>query len=146
MVSPKDSSNQVTQVAGAGHGVKNASMPTRYMIDVHAHVGLPKAAFPVAEELHSALDWGGYRSKDPVGFAAIVSEPQADNTDLMISKMDQNGVTHAIIQPTPGNGSSNEFLASMVKRWPDRFFGIYRPEFLMSAAGSGDVSQAKERR
>jgi len=72
--------------------------------------------------------------------------PQADNTDLIISKMDQNGVTHAIIQPTPGNGSSNEFLASMVKRWPDRFFGIYRPEFLMSAAGSGDVSQAKERR
>jgi hypothetical protein len=63
------------------------------MIDVHAHAGLPKAAFPVAEELHSALDWGGYRSKDPVGFAAIVSEPQADNTDLMISKMDQNGVT-----------------------------------------------------
>ncbi len=114
---------------------------TRFLVDVHVHAGAPPGAEGMAEEIHSPMDYALIRSKDPEHFAAVVSQKQVDNSDVLIEKMDENGVTHAIIQPTPGNDASNQRLAEMARRHEGRLFPIYRPEFLMGAVGSGDMTK-----
>lgn len=99
----------------------------------------------MAEEIHSPKDYALLRSKDPKHFAEVVSQEQIDNSDVLIKKMDENGVTHAIIQPTPGNDASNKRLADMARRHEGRLFPIYRPEFLMGAVGSGDMTKEADK-
>ncbi len=53
--------------------------------------------------------------------------------------MDKNGVTHAIIQPTPGKDASNQLVAEAARRQKGRFFPIYRPEALLGNLGTGTM-------
>jgi predicted TIM-barrel fold metal-dependent hydrolase len=117
----------------------------RLLVDVHVHAGAPPGAEAMANEIHSPKDWALQRSKDPKRFAEVVSQEQVDNSDLLIKTMDEHGVTHAIIQLTPGNDAKNERTAEMARRHPGRLFPIYRPDFLMAALGSGELTKKPDK-
>ncbi len=110
------------------------------IVDVHVHAGAPPGAEEMVKQIHSPKDWATQRSKDPVHFAEVMSQEQIDNSDLLIKTMDDHGVTHALIQMTPGMGASNQLVSDMARKHSGRLFPIYRPEFLMGAVGSGDLT------
>ena len=119
---------------------------TRFLVDVHVHAGITSRTEALAEDIHSAKDYAILRSKDPKLFAEIVSDEQIDNSDILLEIMDENGVTHAIIQATPGKDASNKRVADMVRRHPGRFFAIYRPESAMDAIGAGNLANNPDKK
>ena len=121
----------------------NTARPNSSMIvDVHVHAGAPPGAEEMVKEIHSPKDWATQRSRDPVRFAKIMSEDQIDNSDHLVETMESHGVTHALIQMTPGMGATNQKVSDMAKRHEGRLFPIYRPEFAMGAVGSGDLTKS----
>ena len=112
----------------------------RFIVDVHVHAGAPPGAVEMVQEIHSPKDWATQRSNDPVRFAEVMSQEQVDNSDHLVKTMDDHGVTHAVIQMTPGSGATNQRVSDMAQRYEGRLFPIYRPEFLMGAVGSGDLT------
>jgi hypothetical protein len=108
----------------------------RYLVDVHVHVGLAPSLEPVADSIHNSVDWVRYRTEQPRKFAEGFAEPQIDNSDRLIKVMDDYGVTHGVIQPTPGN-TSNDLVALIAKRHRGRLFPLYRPVAWMTATASG---------
>ena len=118
-----------------------SGLNTRFLVDVHVHAGITVGAEALVENIQSAKDYALMRSKDPKLFAEIVSEEQIDNSDVLLKIMEENGVTHAIIQATPGKDASNKRIADMVRRHPGRFFAIYRPESAMDAIGAGNLAK-----
>ena len=110
---------------------------TRFLIDCHVHAGAPAGSEAITEQIHSPKDWALVRSTQPKLFAEVMSHEQVDNSDSLISKMDENGVTHAIIQITPGRGATNQGIADMARRHQGRLFPIYRPESWAGAVGAG---------
>ena len=113
---------------------------TRFVVDVHVHAGAPPGAEEMVKEIHSPADWATQRSKDPVRFAEVMSQQQVDNSDLLIKTMDDHGVTHALIQMTPGWVATNQVISDMATKSSGRLFATYRPEFAMGAVGSGDLT------
>ena len=134
------------QTSNTGQGALMARLPTQHIVDVHVHVGVPPRIGVLAASTHSPRDWLLQRSRDPILFAEMMAEPQVDNSDILLAKMDEQGVTHALIQPAPGRGSANQLIADVARRHAGRFFGLYRPEFLMADVGAGNVSQVRDRR
>ena len=63
----------------------------------------------VGKDIHAPKDYALVRSKDPERFAKVVSEPQIDNSAVLVKKMDEYGVTHAIANSAEPN--------SMPKSW-----------------------------
>lgn len=114
---------------------------TRFLVDVHVHGGASPGIQALAEDVNSPEDWGLVRSKDPERFVKAMAEKQIDNSDRLIEKMDEKGVTHAILQTIPGAGASNKAIAAMARRHEGRFFPVYRPDFLMGAVGAGDMTK-----
>ncbi len=112
---------------------------TRLLVDVHVHAGAPPGAEAMAEEIHSPKDYALLRSKDPEHFAEVVSEKQIDNSDLLVKKMDENGVTHALIQIAPHRNARNKLVADAARRHRGRLFPLYRPEFAVTAAATGTL-------
>ncbi|MGD9964892.1 MAG: amidohydrolase family protein [Hyphomonadaceae bacterium] len=113
---------------------------------MHVHVGTPPRIAALAESINSPRDWLLQRSNDPALFAEMMAEPQIDNSEVLLAKMDEYGVTHALIQPSPGSGSTNQLVADLSRRHSGRWFGLYRPEFLMADVGAGNTSQVRDRR
>ena len=75
-----------------------ASRPaTRFLVDVHVHAGAPAGSEAITKEIYSPKDWALVRSTQPELFAKVMSNKQIDNSDLLLEKMDEKGVTHAII-------------------------------------------------
>ena len=66
----------------------------------------------------------------------MFAEAQIDNTDRLIKIMDSYGVTHAVIQPVPGN-TSIELVANAAKKHKGRLFPLYRPVAFMNATAVG---------
>jgi len=118
---------------------------TRFLVDVHVHAGASAGQQALAEEVNSPEDWALVRSKDPEKFVKAMSEDQIDNSDLLVKKMDEKGVTHAIIQMAPGMGATNNRIADMARRHRGRLFPVYRPEFLMGAVGAGDMTKKPDK-
>ena len=54
--------------------------------------------------------------------------------------MNKYGITHAIIQPTPGMDASNQLVAEAARRSNGRFFPVYRPEALLGDLGTGSMA------
>jgi hypothetical protein len=113
----------------------------RFLVDVHVHVGGAPEVAALAASMKGPKDWVVYRSKDPALFAKMVSLPQEDNSDVLIKKMDENGITQAIIQTVPGKNASNRRVADIARRHEGRLFPLYRPEGLMGALGSGTLPE-----
>lgn len=124
----------------------SASRPnTRFLIDVHVHPGAPKGFEVITKQIHSPKDWALVRSMQPELFAEVMSHEQVDNSDELIAKMDEKGVTHAIIQLAPGRGSTNKLIADMARRHKGRLFPTYRPEFWASAVAAGETKKKPDK-
>ena len=93
----------------------------------------------MAESIHSPADWGAVRTKQPELFAKAMSEGGVDNSEHLLRAMDRHGVTHAIVQTAPGKGITNRMVLDAAEKSGRRFFPIYRPEAVSSAAAKGDL-------
>jgi len=121
----------------AGLANRPAWAPTKYLIDVHAHLGSGPTVAELAPTLHSPQDWGALRTKQPEKFAKAVSEDAVDDSALLLRAMDKFGVTHAILQTAPGKGTNNQMVLDAARNSGGRFFPIYRPEGVSNTAAKG---------
>lgn len=112
---------------------------SRFLLDCHVHVGGSPGLKAMLDQVQTPKDWLALRGKQPEAFAAAAAEPQEDNSDDLIAKMDEYGVTHALIQATPGRNASNQRIADAAKRHEGRLFPIYRPEALLGDLGTGSI-------
>lgn len=94
------------------------------IVDAHVHV----LSFPSFENLEdkirTARDLIEFRDRYPDLFRAGRSEAAIDNSAHLLKRMDQYGITHAVVQPTSGN-TTNEQVAEVVRQHPDRFVGLF---------------------
>ncbi len=111
----------------------------RFLLDCHVHVGGSPGLKAMLDQVQTPKDWLALRGRQPEAFAAAASEPQEENSDDLIAKMDEYGVTHALIQASPGRNASNQMMADAARRHKDRFFPIYRPEALLGDLGTGSM-------
>ena len=111
----------------------------RFLLDCHVHVGGSPALMSLIDQVHTPKDWLALRGKQPEKFAEAASQSQVDNSDDLIANMDEHGVTHAIIQATPGKNASNQRIAEATRRHKGRLFPIYRPEILLGDLGTGTI-------
>jgi predicted TIM-barrel fold metal-dependent hydrolase len=130
--------------SGSGHSGSSATPKARFIVEAHCHGGASPGIMEMGESVNSAAEWGALRTKDPVGFANAMAEPQVDNTDQLIATMDEKGVTHAILQTVPGMGATNKRISDMARKSKGRFFPIYRPEWFMGAVGAGKMGQSPD--
>jgi hypothetical protein len=126
-------------LAVAGVSNRPPWVPTKYLIDCHCHVGSGPTIAELAPTIHSPRDWGALRTKQPEKFAKAVSEDAVDDSEILLRAMDKYGVTHAIIQTSPGKGTNNEMVLGAAKKSKGRFFPIYRPEAVSNAAARGTL-------
>ena len=98
---------------------------TRFLLDCHVHVGGSPALSALIDQVQTPKDWLALRGKQPEAFAVAASQSQVDNSDDLIAAMDEAGVTHALIQPTPGTRrlSSTHWR----RRKSPRLFWMKRP-------------------
>ncbi len=113
--------------------------PTKYLIDVHCHLGSGPTVAELAPSIRSSADWGALRSTQPEKFAQAFSEDAVDDSAVLLGAMDRYGVTHAIIQTAPAKGTTNQMVLDAAKNSNGRFFPIYRPEAISNAAASGTL-------
>jgi hypothetical protein len=123
----------------AGRSNRPSWAPTKYLIDCHCHVGSGPTIAELAPTIHSPRDWGALRTKQPEKFAKAVSEEAVDDSEILLRAMDKYGVTHAIIQTSPGKGTNNQMVLDAAKKSKGRFFPIYRPEAVSNAAARGTL-------
>lgn len=137
----------VSALAGAmpfGISGAHAVSPTRhngtkFLLDCHVHIGGSPALTALIDQVQTPKDWLALRGKQPQAFAAAASQSQVDNSVDLIAAMDAYGVTHALIQATPGKDASNELVADAARRSNGRFFPIFRPEALLGDLGTGTL-------
>ncbi len=126
-------------VSSANAAAQTTRRGTRFLLDCHVHVGGSPGLKAMLDQVQTPKDWLALRGRQPEAFAAAASQPQEDNSDDLIAKMDEYGVTHALIQATPGRNASNQMIADAARRHKDRFFPIYRPEALLGDLGTGSL-------
>lgn len=94
-------------------------------VDVHVHIG----SFPSVESaghlLRTRPDVAAFRTRHPELYQRFAGEPPADNSDRLVSVMDEHGVERALVQPRPG--IDNEFVARLAARHPDRLVALALP-------------------
>ncbi len=117
----------------------STGLGTRFLLDCHVHLGGSPALMALIDQVHTPKDYLALRGKQPEVFAKAASQSQVDNSDDLIAVMDKKGVTHALIQPTPGKNADNQRIAEAARRHKDRFFPIYRPEALLGDLGTGTM-------
>ncbi len=122
----------------------HAAAPTarrgaRFLLDCHVHLGGSPALMDLVDQVHTPKDYLALRGKQPEVFAKAASQSQVDNSDDLIAVMDKNGVTHALIQPTPGKNADNQRIAEAARRYKGRLFPMYRPEALLGNLGTGTM-------
>ncbi len=111
----------------------------RFLLDCHVHVGGSPGLIAMIDQVHSPKDYLALRGKQPEAFAKAASQSQVDNSEDLLATMDKHGVTHALIQATPGRDASNQLVAEAAKRHKGRLFPIYRPEALLGDLGTGTM-------
>jgi hypothetical protein len=123
----------------AGRSNRPSWAPTKYLIDIHVHLGSGPTVGELAPTIHSAADWGALRTSQPEKFAKAVSEDAVDDSAILLGAMDRYGVTHAILQTAPGKGTNNQMVLDAARNSNGRFFPIYRPEAISNAAARGTL-------
>jgi predicted TIM-barrel fold metal-dependent hydrolase len=137
---PPDAFGASAFVEPQGAGTAATRPRTKFLVDCHVHVGAAPSIAPLAASTKSPKDWALARTKYPTEFAKAMTESVVDNSDILVGSMDRHGVTHAVIQAAPGNGSSNQLVLEIAKKYPGRLFPLYRPEYLLAEAGTEGVS------
>jgi predicted TIM-barrel fold metal-dependent hydrolase len=133
----KESSMDTVEIAEVS--AKESWRRTKYLIDCHCHIGAGPSVAKLAESIHSPADWGAVRTRQPELFAKAMSEDGVDNSEHLLRAMDKYGVTHAVVQTAPGKGITNRMVLDAAERSGRRFFPLYRPEAVSSAAAKGEL-------
>ena len=127
----------------------NARGGARFLLDCHVHVGGRAGASPALQQqirqVKSPKDWLALRGKHPEDFAKLLSQPMVDNSDVLLAKMDEYGVTHALIQTSPGRDASNQRVAEAAKKHKGKLFSLYRPESGMGNLGAGTLIRPSDK-
>ena len=126
-------------VSSANAAETPARRGTRFLLDCHVHVGGSPGLKAMVDQVQTPKDWLALRGRQPEAFAKAASQSQVDNSDDLIATMDEAGVTHALIQATPGRDASNQLVSDAAKRHKGRLFPIYRPEALLGDLGTGSM-------
>ena len=93
-------------------------------VDTHVHiVGATPAVGDLQDKIRTVEDVINFNSRYPEIYQARFTEEPVDISDALIQEMDRHGISHAIIQQTPGSGT-NDLVAETVRKHPDRFFGL----------------------
>ena len=122
-------------------GVRQTWRPTKYLIDCHVHLGAGPSVAKLAAGIHSPRDWSAARSTQPELFAKAFGEDVGDNSEHLLRAMDESGVTHAVIQTAPAKGASNQMVIDAAANSGGRFFPLYRPDAVATAAARGTLGQ-----
>ena len=117
----------------------SARRGVRFLLDCHVHVGGSPALAALIDQVQTPKDWLALRGRQPEAFAEAASQSQVDNSNDLVATMNEHGVTHALIQATPGRDASNQMIADAARRHEGRLFPIYRPEALLGDLGTGSI-------
>ena len=126
-------------VPGVHAAAQTARRGTRFLLDCHVHVGGSPALAALIDQVQTPKDWLALRGRQPEAFAEAASQSQVDNSADLIATMDEYGVSHALIQATPGKDASSQLIADAARRHTGRLFPIYRPEALLGDLGPGTI-------
>lgn len=94
-------------------------------IDVHVHIGSFASVEAAGELLRSRPDVAAFRTRHPDLYRRFATESPVDNSPRLLDVMDTHGVTRTLVQPRPG--VSNDFVAELVARNPDRLAALALP-------------------
>ncbi|MFC2047277.1 amidohydrolase family protein [Chloroflexota bacterium] len=97
----------------------------KWLIDSHVHLcgGASKSSMDLTDRIKTRMDTFRLYSRYPELYQARLSEEPIDLTDAYIEDMDRHGISHAIIQQDIGKPTKDP-VAAVVKKHPDRFFGL----------------------
>ncbi|MBI4524486.1 MAG: amidohydrolase family protein [Deltaproteobacteria bacterium] len=104
------------------------------IIDTHVHVLSYPSLQDLSEKITTTEDLITFRTRYPRLYKATLSESPVDNSQYLISDMDKHGVSCALVQARPGS-VTNEQVADVVKKYPDRLAGLFRIGHDQEAAG-----------
>ena len=95
------------------------------IIDTHVHVyGFPSLQ-KLEKEIRCMEDAIAFRTRYPELYAGTLTDDPVDISDDLIAHMDRHGIHKAVVQARAGN-VTNDQVAAVVKKHPDRFFGLLR--------------------
>jgi len=104
------------------------------IIDTHVHILSYPSLQDLSEQIRTTEDLISFRTRYPDLYNATLSESPVDNSQYLISDMDRHGVSYALVQARPGS-VTNQQVADVVKKCPDRLFGLLRIGHDQEAAG-----------
>ncbi len=104
------------------------------VIDTHVHILSYPSLQDLSDKIQTTEDLISFRTRYPHLYHATLSESPIDNSQYLISDMDRHGVAYALVQARPGS-VTNEQVADVVKKHPDRLFGLFRIGHDQEAAG-----------
>ncbi|MCY4020757.1 MAG: amidohydrolase family protein [Chloroflexi bacterium] len=98
------------------------------IIDAHAHIMLGVKG-QTATGATTSLSWGRVRwGDDTIQLLPPYCEATSFSAETLLAQMDWAGVERAVLLQGPFYGEANAYVASAVKRWPDRFTGAFAPD------------------
>jgi len=98
------------------------------IIDAHAHIMLAVNG-QTATGATTSLSWGRVRWGDEtIQLLPPFNETTSFSAETLLAQMDWAGVERAVLLQGPFYGQANAYVASAVKRWPDRFLGAFAPD------------------
>jgi predicted TIM-barrel fold metal-dependent hydrolase len=104
------------------------------IIDTHVHIlGYPSLE-NLSDKIKTTEDLIAFRTRYPDLYNSTLSESPVDNSEYLIVDMDRHGVKYALVQARPGS-VTNEQVATVVQKHPDRLFGLLRIGHDQEAAG-----------
>ncbi|MCY4540199.1 MAG: amidohydrolase family protein [Chloroflexi bacterium] len=98
------------------------------IIDAHAHI-MTAVRGQTATGATRSLSWGRVRWGDEaIQLLPPFNETTSFSAEALLAQMDWAGVDRAVLLQGPFYGEANAYVASAVKRWPDRFLGAFAPD------------------
>jgi len=104
------------------------------IIDTHVHILSYPSLEDLSDKIKTTEDLISFRTRCPDLYNATLTEKPVDNSQHLISDMDRHGVSYALVQARPGS-VTNQQVANVVKKHPDRLFGLLRIGHDQEAAG-----------
>ncbi|WP_163156546.1 amidohydrolase family protein [Bradyrhizobium uaiense] len=95
------------------------------IIDSHVHVGTFPSIESAGQFLSTVPDVVAFRTRHRALYERFVHEEAADNGETLIADMNKFGIDRAIVQGRPG--ITNDFVARIAARYPDRLIPIAVP-------------------
>lgn len=104
------------------------------IIDTHIHILSYPSLQDLSGKIRTTEDLISFRTRYPDLYNATLSESPVDNSQFLISDMGKHGVSYALVQARPGS-VTNEQVAEVVNKHPERLSGLFRIGHDQEAAG-----------